>query len=135
MMINREGIGDLLADGCKRASEKIGKDSEKYAITSLGQELGMHDSKHMSSLGLSFAFDPTPGRHTTSSIDMVAMGPIARNELIEGFIIPKNLREMGDERSEAYMLINSLSQFSNSLGLCMFVSMFIKYPLKYSITF
>ena len=129
MMINREGIGDLLADGCKRASEKIGKGSEKYAITSMGQELGMHDSKHMSSLGLSFAFDPTPGRHTTSSIDMIAMGPIARNELIEGFIIPKNIKEMGDERSEAHMLINSLSQFSNSLGLCMFSAMFIKYPL------
>ena len=128
-MINRDGFGDILADGCKRASEKISKGSEKYAITSLGQELGMHDSKFMSSLGLSFAFDPTPGRHTTSSIDMVAMGPIARNDLIEGFIIPKNFRKMGDERFETHMLINSLSQFSNSLGLCMFLSMFSKYPL------
>jgi len=129
MIINREGIGDILADGCKRASEKIGKGSEKYAITSLGQELGMHDSKFMSSLGLSFAFDPTPGRHTTSSIDMVAMGPLGRNDLIEGFILPKNFRKMGDERFEAHMLVNSLSQFSNSLGLCMFSSMFSKYPL------
>ncbi|MBA7647106.1 hypothetical protein ES703_54876 [subsurface metagenome] len=118
MMISREGIGDV-----------IGKGSDKYAITSMGQELGMHDSKFMSSLGLSFAFDPTPGRHTTSSIDMVAMGPVARNDLIEGFIIPKNFRKMGDERFEAHMLINSLSQFSNSLGLCMFSSMFSKYPL------
>ena len=28
MMINREGIGDLLADGVKVAAEKIGKGSE-----------------------------------------------------------------------------------------------------------
>ncbi|MFW9941842.1 MAG: aldehyde ferredoxin oxidoreductase family protein [Candidatus Thorarchaeota archaeon] len=128
-MINREGFGDVLADGCKRASEKIGKGSEKYAITSMGQELGMHDSKFMSSLGLSFAFDPTPGRHTTSSIDMVATGPVGRGELIEGFSIPKNFRKMGDERFEAHKLVNALSQFSNSLGLCMFSSMFSNYPM------
>ena len=44
-MINREGIGDILADGVKRAAEKIGIGSEKYALHSLGQELPMHDSK------------------------------------------------------------------------------------------
>ena len=43
--------------------------------------------------------------------------------------VTKNFRKMGDERFEAHMLINSLSQFSNSLGLCMFSSMFSKYPL------
>ncbi|MFW9873239.1 MAG: aldehyde ferredoxin oxidoreductase family protein [Candidatus Thorarchaeota archaeon] len=128
-MINREGFGDILADGCKKASEKIGKGSEKYAITSMGQELGMHDSKFMSSLGLAFAFDPTPGRHTTSNIDMLVMGPVGKNEFIEGFILPKDFRKMGDERFEAHKLVNALSQFSNSLGLCLFSSMFSKYPL------
>ena len=129
-MIKREGIGDILADGCKRASEKIGKGSEKYAITSMGQELGMHDSKHMSSLGLAFAFDPTPGKHTNSSIDMMAMGPLMRDDLIEGLVMPKKIKEMGDERSKAHVLVNSLAQFSNCLGLCMFSSMFQKYPIK-----
>ncbi|MFX0165273.1 MAG: aldehyde ferredoxin oxidoreductase family protein [Candidatus Hodarchaeota archaeon] len=128
-MINREGFGDILADGCKRASERIGKGSEQYAITSLGQELGMHDSKFMSSLGLAFAFDPTPGRHTTPNVDMVAMGPIGRNELIDGFIIPKNFRQMGDDRFKALMLVNTLAQFSNSLGLCMFSNMISNYPM------
>ena len=32
MMAFREGIGDILAEGVKRASEKIGKGSEAYAI-------------------------------------------------------------------------------------------------------
>jgi len=128
-MINREGIGDILADGCKRASKNIGKGSEKYAITSMGEELGMHDSKHMSSLGLTFAFDPTPGRHTASSIDMVGLGPIMKNEFIDGFILPKNIKKTGDDRSEAHKLITSLSQFSSCLGLCMFTSMFQKYPM------
>ncbi|MFX0043773.1 MAG: aldehyde ferredoxin oxidoreductase family protein, partial [Candidatus Hodarchaeota archaeon] len=63
-IINRVGIGDILADGSKRASEKIGKGSEKYTMHSMGQELAMHDAKFFKSLGMSYAFDPTPGRHT-----------------------------------------------------------------------
>ena len=128
-MVNREGIGDILADGCKKASEKIGKGSEKYAITSMGQELGMHDSKFSRSYGLAYTFDPTPGKHTNASLDSAGMGPLAKNNLIEGFILPKNFKKIGDDRLEGHKLMNSLTQFSSSLGLCMFASMFQKYPM------
>jgi aldehyde:ferredoxin oxidoreductase len=67
-MCKREGIGAILADGVKVASEKIGKGAEKYAVHIGGQELGMHDPKHgqypgnMSSAR--YHMDATPGRHT-----------------------------------------------------------------------
>ncbi|MAE96281.1 MAG: aldehyde ferredoxin oxidoreductase [Deltaproteobacteria bacterium] len=64
MMIQREGIGDLLADGVKVAAEKIGKGSESFAIHCGGQEPGMHDPKLDPMLGVHFSADPTPGRHT-----------------------------------------------------------------------
>jgi aldehyde:ferredoxin oxidoreductase len=63
-MINREGIGDLLADGVKVAAQKIGKNSEKFAVHAGGQEPGMHDPKMDPVLGVHFSADPTPGRHT-----------------------------------------------------------------------
>ena len=44
-LVNREGLGDILADGVKVAAEKIGKGSEKYAVHIGGQEPGMHDPK------------------------------------------------------------------------------------------
>ena len=129
MIINREGIGDILANGCKIASEKIGKGSEKYAITSMGQELGMHDAKYYRSLGMSFAFDPTPGRHTTASLDMVGGGPIAKGGLIEGFILPRKFKRPGNDRNEAHKMIASIVQVTSSLGLCYFSSMFRRYPI------
>jgi aldehyde:ferredoxin oxidoreductase len=129
MIINREGIGDTLADGAKKASEKIGKGSEKYAITSLGQELGMHDSKKNTSLGLSFAFDPTPGRHTTASIDMYGIGVLMKNEYVDGFTLPRRIRKIGDPRFESHKLIASLAQVISSLGLCYFSPYFQKYPV------
>ncbi|MBI9102058.1 MAG: aldehyde ferredoxin oxidoreductase family protein [Spirochaetales bacterium] len=62
-----EGIGALLADGVKRAAEKIGKGSERFAVHAGGQELPMHDPKIDPMLGAVYSADPTPGRHTTSS--------------------------------------------------------------------
>ncbi len=66
MMINREGIGDLLADGVKKAAERIGKGSEAFAVHAGGQELPMHDPKIDAMLGVIYSADPTPGRHTTT---------------------------------------------------------------------
>jgi aldehyde:ferredoxin oxidoreductase len=63
-MISREGIGDILADGVKRAVEIIGPESAKYAMHAGGQEPGMHDPRFDPMLGLHFSADPTPGRHT-----------------------------------------------------------------------
>lgn len=66
MMINREGLGDLLADGSKKAAQRIGKGSEQYAVHAGGQELPMHDPKIDPMLGVIYSADPTPGRHTTT---------------------------------------------------------------------
>jgi aldehyde:ferredoxin oxidoreductase len=73
-IIMRDGIGDLLADGVKIAADKIGKESQPYAINSLGSEIPMHDPRYFESLAFSYAFDPTPGRHTTASIDFAEIG-------------------------------------------------------------
>jgi len=128
-MINREGIGDLLADGSKIAAEKLGKGSE-YAMHSLGQELGMHSPKHYKNMGASFAFDPTPGRHTTASIEMMAGGPLIKpNGLFEGVTLPKKFKRPGDDRYEAAKLIVGLWQSFSSIGLCEFALFFQKYPL------
>jgi len=66
-IICREGIGDLLADGVKRASEKIGRGSERYAVHCGGVEAPMHDPKFDPGFLLSYCCEPTPGRHTICS--------------------------------------------------------------------
>jgi len=63
----REGIGDLLADGVRVASRKIGRGSEKFAMHAGGQELPMHDPRFDPGFAVAYAAEPTPGRHTTSS--------------------------------------------------------------------
>jgi len=128
-MINREGFGDLLADGSKIAAEKLGKGSE-YAMHSMGQELGMHSPKYYKNMGTTMAFDPTPGRHTTASLDFFVMGPIIKpNGLFEGLTLPRKFKRPGDDRSEAEKIFTAIMQFTHSIGLCEFAYVFQKYPL------
>jgi aldehyde:ferredoxin oxidoreductase len=65
-IINREGFGDLLADGVKRAAQRIGKGSEKYAVHCGGQEAPMHDPKLDPGYGMVYLCDAAPARHTTT---------------------------------------------------------------------
>ena len=128
-IVNRKGIGDVLADGSKIAAEKIGGGTD-YAMHSLGQELGMHSPKYYKNMGTTFAFDPTPGRHTTASLDFFVIGPIIKpNGLFEGISLPKKFKRPGEDRSNAEKLFSSLMQFTNSIGLCEFIYVFQKYPL------
>jgi len=57
---HREGFGDLLAEGVKRVSEKIGQESEKFAMQSKGQEFAAFDPRSVVGMGLVYA-TATPG--------------------------------------------------------------------------
>jgi len=70
-MAEREGFGDVLADGTRVAVGKIGKASAKYAMDVHGQELPMHDPRAGKApanwpgiLSIIYQADATPGRHT-----------------------------------------------------------------------
>lgn len=52
---HRDGIGDLLAEGTRIASEKIGKGSEYFAIQIAGMELSGVNVKGSASMGLTLA--------------------------------------------------------------------------------
>ncbi len=70
-LARREGFGGILADGVKRAAERIGRGTEKYAVHIGAQELGMHDPKlippfvgNTASASARYQMDATPGRHS-----------------------------------------------------------------------
>jgi len=66
-MIQREGIGDMLADGTRRAARRMGRNTADYAMHAGGQEIGMHDGRFDPGFALHNCVEPTPGRHTIGS--------------------------------------------------------------------
>jgi len=51
----REGIGDILAEGVRRAAEIIGRGAEKFAMHGKGLELPAYDPRSAKAHGLNFA--------------------------------------------------------------------------------
>jgi len=68
-IIAREGFGNLLAEGSKRLTDKIGGDAPKYAMQVKGQEIAMHDPRTKYGHALGVAVSPTGADHMHSVHD------------------------------------------------------------------
>ena len=55
MMAQRQGIGDLLADGSREAAAKIGKGTEKYAMHVKGLEFPGYDPRGAMAMAMNYA--------------------------------------------------------------------------------
>ena len=75
----RSGFGDVLAEGVKRAAEKIGKGAEEFAMHVKGLELPAYDPRGQFGMGLNYATANRGGCHTTgyTTYDEVT-GPLDR---------------------------------------------------------
>ncbi len=60
----REGIGDILAEGVARASRKVGKGSEVFAMHVKGLEIPAYDPRVAIGMGLAYAISPPGATHT-----------------------------------------------------------------------
>ncbi len=63
MIANREGFGDLLAEGSKRAAFKIGKNSIYYSIQSRGLEHPGHSTRATHGMAVGYAVSTRGGHH------------------------------------------------------------------------
>ncbi len=68
-LVNREGkLGELLADGVKRAAEKLGKGSEKFALEIKGLEAPAYDIRGLKGMALAEAVSVRGACHLTGGI-------------------------------------------------------------------
>jgi len=68
-IINKEGIGELIGKGVKKASKKIGRGSEAYAMHVKGLEIPMHTVRNKKGVGLSYATAVKGAAHMECSFD------------------------------------------------------------------
>jgi aldehyde:ferredoxin oxidoreductase len=113
-LVKREGFGDILADGTKKAAEKIGKGSEKFAIHINGEELPAHNPKHNLFYALSYILDATPGRHFVGS--ELSDGPNHPGGLLPAFDM-----KTFSGRGEARRIGSSFHQVVTCSGMCLFI--------------
>ena len=123
MIARREHIGDLLAEGVKRAAEAIGGDAHYFAMHVKGQELAMHDPRGKVGVGLSYAVSETGAEHLTAYHDTMlanAESVSYKGAVPLGVTRALPAREISRAKAEVYALTENWSSFEKVVGLCYF---------------
>ncbi len=122
MIAKREGLGDTLAEGVKRASEKLKNGSEKFAMHVKGGEFPMHEPRLKQGMGLGYAVSPTGAEHMTNLDDysfahsrvMAYHGPI-------GILEPLELNDLSPKKVRTVAHFTNWRYLFNALLICYFV--------------
>jgi aldehyde:ferredoxin oxidoreductase len=109
-LARREGFGNVIADGVKKAAQIIGKGSVKYAMHIGGQEVPAHDSRGGHGFAIGYGAEPTPGRHTQGG-----EGPHPRG------VMPDFDRDTFKGRGLPHKIGSCFNHVMNAAGCCMIV--------------
>lgn len=121
---HREGIGDLLADGVKRAAAKLGRGAERFALHVKGQELPMHEPRGKFGVGLGYAISPTGADHLEAIHDPTYEGLGEQDTGLNalGLLEPVDRLDFGPQKVRAFFYAQMAWSLYNSLGMCDFVA-------------
>jgi aldehyde:ferredoxin oxidoreductase len=114
-MAKREGFGEILADGTRVASHKIGKGSEQFAMHVGGQEIPMHDPRCTPGYGTTYCTDATPSRHMQGGSAYLESGII-----IPGIPFTQLEKYTYTGKGDTHRYMSNLSHIVNASGLCYF---------------
>jgi len=121
MIGERDGIGDLLAEGTMRAAKKLGGDAWKYAVQVKGQEVPMHEPRLKRALGVGYAVSPTGADHChnvhdtglTSEEGIASLKPL-------GILEPMPVEDLGSTKVRTLIYGVNLRVLDNCAVMCMF---------------
>ena len=118
----REGIGSLLAEGTKRASEQLGSNSYKWAIQARGLEQSAIDTRFATGYALAFAVNPRGPDHLNTEClaefggNSEADGVIKHITGSEEYAYPFTT----DKRAEIVRWHEDIYAVSDCMGMCAF---------------
>jgi aldehyde:ferredoxin oxidoreductase len=120
----REGLGDLLAEGVKRAAERVGRDSYQWAIEGKGLEQSRVDTRNAKSYALAFAVNPRGADHLHTEtfaefgLSDEARATIARITGDAKYASPY----LTEKRAEIVRWHEDVYAVTDALGFCAFTS-------------
>lgn len=122
LIAHRQGIGNLLADGVKRAAEVIGGDARYFAMHVKGEELPMHDPRGKVGVGLGYAVSETGADHLTAAHDPMVANPESISfkaaQVLGIEAVPP--RELSNRKARNYAILENWSSLGKVVGLCFF---------------
>jgi len=116
----KQGLGALLAEGTKRASEKIGKGAEEFAVNVKGQEVPMHDPRLKRGEALGYAVSPTGADHVHNIHDTFLYPQLPNRYHSLGVLEPVPVEDFGPKKVRLYKYVGDWRTLNNFLVMCLF---------------
>lgn len=113
----REGIGNILADGSKKASRKISRGSEKFLTDVKGLEAPMHDPRAFHGVGLQYATGNRGACHVNTSCMYIEHGFCFYPEIGLGGPYEAHSAE---NKAQLNVGAQNIGSIFNSACICMF---------------
>ena len=125
MIVARDGIGDVLANGSRRAADLLGKGHEQL-ITVKGAEAPAHMPQAKRSLGVIYAVNPFGADHQSSEHDGSIEEGAARprrwsGQALLGFTETVPYDSLGPEKVRYALKTQQFYSFLDTADLCQFV--------------
>ena len=122
LIARREGIGNLLAEGSKRAAQAIGGDAHLFAMQVKGQELPMHDPRGKVGVGLGYAIGEHGADHLYSIHDTLLANPdsIGFKGASPLGVEALPAQQLGSAKARNYAILENWCSFGQVVGLCYF---------------
>ena len=121
MIAKREGLGDILAEGVKRAAERIGKGAEKFAMHVKGKEVPMHEGRWKTGVGLGYGVSPTGADHVQMEHDpcFEEKGFFIDQLKPIGILEPVPSLDLGERKVRLFTYLQHWWSLGNCLDLCL----------------
>jgi aldehyde:ferredoxin oxidoreductase len=120
LIARREGIGNLLAEGVKKAAEKLGPKAEKFAIHVKGLEVPMHEPRLKRALGLGYATSPTGADHVHNIHDTMFDENMLKDLRGLGVLELVPIEDFGPAKVRVFRYFSTWRHLHNCLVLCIF---------------
>ncbi|HJX24267.1 MAG TPA: aldehyde ferredoxin oxidoreductase family protein [Candidatus Bathyarchaeia archaeon] len=124
MIASRQGLGAVLAEGVKRAAEKIGKGAEYYAMHVKGMELATQEGRTIKAFGLAHATGNRGADHLYA-LPTIGYGNYEIARRYFPHLSEDDLKEFMDLRNYKFKALQvtfteKVCTMSDSLSLCKF---------------
>lgn len=123
MIALRQGFGDLLAEGSRRAAERIGGDAHFFAMQVKGQELAMHEPRGKYNVGMGYAISEIGADHLVVAHDPTMANPDGlpfKNARPLGITVAQPTRSLSDEKMHHFYVLERWNSLEKTLGYCFF---------------
>jgi aldehyde:ferredoxin oxidoreductase len=124
MIINRKGLGDILADGPRGVARELGEEAATYFMHVKNQPLPLHEPRWKVGMGIGFAISPSGADHMHNIHDSVyaneespAFGAVRNMGILDAV----ESTQLGPAKARlfVYMMLNK--SVYNNLAMCAFM--------------